>query len=90
MNPSQVSAENIVQRAFEPVQNLVKPTEGDALLAAFQPKNRRRREPQLLRKLSKRHFATLLSEEFRQFLVERRWHPTTMRKSLFRMRNDLD
>ena len=82
------SAKHVSQRAFKSVQDQLEPAQGDALLRVLEPMDSGRRQTHLLAELGERHLAALFPDEPGQLLVEAGWHPATMNKRLFPIRNN--
>ena len=83
-----LAAKHVVQRTFEPVQNLVQAGQRRALLPVFEPVESGFGQPKFLGEGVKSGLTPFLTKELRQLLVEPSLHaPGIVPESLFRMRN---
>jgi len=76
---------------FQPVHDLLKPPEGDALLPVLESEQGRRRQAGLFRELGIAHLSAFLLQEVGELFFEFEggnfWHLLMMRPHSFRMRN---
>ncbi len=87
LTESILSGENIRPGASEPVHDLLKRLERDALLSIFETEQARRRDSEFPCVSSKRRFSPSFAEKSRKLLVQRLPHGKTLNDLAFLMRN---
>ena len=89
LTESTLCRKNIRPRAFDPVHDLLKRLEGDALLSIFETEQARRRDSEFPCIGSIRRLSPPFAKKSRKFLVQRLPHGETLNDLAFLMRNVL-